>query len=118
MIRFFSALVLGLAVAVFAIENDQSVRLVFLGMTAPSVHLVYVLLAALVLGAGVAILLGGLRVLHLGSRVRALEVELAAARTAVQTGAREAEAAISAAVIEHRTTAAPAAAEARRAPPA
>ena len=74
MIRFFSALVLGLAVAVFAIENDQSVRLVFLGMTAPSVHLVYVLLAALVLGAGVAILLGGLRVLHLGSRVRALEV--------------------------------------------
>jgi uncharacterized integral membrane protein len=107
MVRFLGALVLGLAVAIGAVENDQSVRLVFLGLTAPSVHLVYVLFAALVLGAGVTVLLGGLSMRGLRARVAAAEAALAASRSARLTEVS------AAAAVDPPATLTPAASEGR-----
>jgi uncharacterized integral membrane protein len=83
MARFLGALVLCLVAAVFTVENDQAVRLVFLGLTAPAVHLAFLILAALVLGAAVTVLLGGLQVLRLNRRIGSLERDLATARSAL-----------------------------------
>jgi putative membrane protein len=80
MTRFLGALVLCLAAATFALENDQPVRLVFLGLTAPAIHLAFIVLAALVLGAAVAVLLGSVQVLRLRGRASSLERELEATR--------------------------------------
>jgi lipopolysaccharide assembly protein A len=80
MARFLGALVLCLAVAVFAVENNQAVHLVFLGLTAPAVRLSFLILASLVLGAAVTVLLGGLQVLRLRRHIVGVERDLQAAR--------------------------------------
>jgi lipopolysaccharide assembly protein A len=85
MARFLGALVLCLAVAVFAVENNQAVHLVFLGLTAPAVRLSFLILASLVLGAAVTVLLGGLQVLRLRRRIVSVERDLQAARAGFGT---------------------------------
>lgn len=80
MARFLGALVLCLAVAVFTVQNDQAIHLAYLGMTAPAVHLAFLILAALILGAAVTVLLGGLQVLRLRRRIAGLERDLETVR--------------------------------------
>lgn len=130
MARFLGALVLCLAVAVFAVQNDQAVRLVFLGMTAPAVRLALLIIAALVLGAAVTVLLGGLQVLRLRRRLAGLERELALVRAELPSRAAHAERPLppaddgaltqaAPAVVEHAPAEAPAAGPAATdAPPA
>jgi len=83
-LRWIGALVLGLAVAVFAVENDQPVHLVFLGLTAPAVRLAFLVLACLVVGAAVTALVGGLDLVRVRRRVGELQQALAAAQGAAR----------------------------------
>lgn len=83
MVRWLVALVLFLAVAVFAVQNGHGVHLAYLGMTAPAVPLAYLILASLVLGAAVTVLLGSVQLLRLRSRLVETERRLAAAQPAL-----------------------------------
>ena len=75
MARLVGVLVLCLAVAIFAVQNDEVVRLAFLGMNAPRVQLSYVILGAVLLGALGGALAAGTQVLRLRRRVHELERE-------------------------------------------
>ena len=91
MLRWLGALVLFLAVAVFAVQNGQGVHLAYLGFTAPAVPLAYLILASLVLGAAVTVLLGSVQVLRLCARVADLERQAASQELASFPNAHEAE---------------------------
>ncbi len=80
MARLVGVLVLCLAVAIFAVQNDEVVRLAFLGMNAPRVQLSYVILGAVLLGALGGALAAGTQVLRLRRRVHELEREAEAMR--------------------------------------
>lgn len=85
MIRLIVLLLVALAVVVFAVQNDQPVRLVFLGFTLPEVPLPVLIFAALLLGALVVAVAGSVELLRARRRAAALEAELAGA---VGPGAR------------------------------
>lgn len=87
MVRWLVALVLFLAVAVFAVQNGQGVHLAYLGMTAPAVPLAYLILASLVLGAAVTVLLGSVQLLRLRGRLLEAERRLTLDRASVPAAA-------------------------------
>ncbi len=76
MLRLVGLFLLCLAVAVFAVQNDRPVRLVFLWLKARGVNLAVLVFAAVLLGAVAVLGLGLPEVARLRRRIAALTEEL------------------------------------------
>jgi uncharacterized integral membrane protein len=72
LLRLVGALVACLVVAIFAVENDQAVHLVFLGWHPPAVRLPVLLFGVLLLGGLAAAALGAPELFRLRRQVRDL----------------------------------------------